>query len=220
MRDSKGTGYYLRISFGKVGEDLENWIKHPLRTAHAKMSPIMGPIADAFGNVDQFGNPIFNPDHQGLVEGLESAGKLAMHLVTRMIPWDSLGQPLEAVARGLYSGWNPDATYGASRLASEMAGITVSRGYPGGPKAGVAHAWDVSQKRSTTDIERDLKQQLEHGVSEDDVRQAGHDQGLTGRQIQGLIKREGTGYVGQTEKAFNKKASPQWKDRAEKALGP
>lgn len=128
----KGTAYYMRLPTGKIGEEFEGWLTSPLEMARKKVSPMVSPLIDTYRNADYFGHPIYDKDARGFSGAAESVGKVVKHFMEAQIPEDSI-----VSAYNLLTGSSGNESLDYMKALGPLGGITFSKGYPGGPEAGI-----------------------------------------------------------------------------------
>lgn len=161
-KDDKGTAYYARFPTGKVGEEFTKWLTDPRHTALAKMSPLVKGIEEDVNNRDNFGRKILDDQAKGFTAGLENIGKAVEHILAGQ-------QGLTEIVKGADSLYQDEKTGTGSVLADSMktfgpmVGITVSKGYPGGPAVGEQNAV-LAKRNDAIDAARpDIKEMVERG---------------------------------------------------------
>lgn len=122
---------YGRLSSGKVAEDMQNWTTQPVSTLMAKLSPEARFVKEVITNDQGFGHKLWDPYDKTPATFVRNAGKVIGAYFESHFP-EGEG---EAIA-GLF---DPGAVkMGAiPRALLPLAGITVSKGAPGGPKMGI-----------------------------------------------------------------------------------
>ena len=133
--DRTGTGIYMRLPLGKTSEDQQNWISQPRTTFLSKLSP-GAKCLYAFGGDDKgFGRKLFDPNETGLQGNLDALYATAGNCAGSILPDKEFG--------AIVSQWNgegePMANIATAALPL-LTGFTISKGFPGGPAAGAAHA--------------------------------------------------------------------------------
>jgi len=127
-----GTAYYMRMPTGKIGEEFMGWMTSPLDMLNKKMSPVLTkPLLETLQNRDYFGHPIYDKNAAGFSGAAENLGKVVTHIMEGLVPQDSLVSSYK-----ILTGSNAkDIDY--LKVGGPLAGITFSKGYPGGPEAGI-----------------------------------------------------------------------------------
>lgn len=156
-----GTAYYMRMPTGKIGEEFEGWLTSPLDMLNKKMSPVITkPLSEAvFGNKDYFGHPIYDKNAAGISGAAENLGKVVMHIMKGMVPEDSIISSYK-ILTGSHA---KDIDY--LKVGGPLAGITFSKGYPGGPEAGILAA---ATRRNKDDISEMLPK-IKEAVENEDI---------------------------------------------------
>jgi hypothetical protein len=168
---SDGTATYYRLPFGKVGEDLEGWMSDPGAMAWQKSGTLVKPAIDigmqAAGHAPESG-PIWAPSDSFL----SAAGKAVAHYAAGQFPVHDF-----QVAYDLATA-KPDAAASPKeqeRTAQErhalelsmLAGITASKGAPGGPEAGQLRAENERFQQQRSYVLSQTHQLLASGRDED-----------------------------------------------------
>jgi hypothetical protein len=93
-----GNTIYVRMPFGKVGEELMAYttLGGAAQKLGAKLSPMVSGGFQAFNGVDHFGRKIYDSDHDA---AMVQVGKAAAFFLKAQTPWDQL-VAMREVARG------------------------------------------------------------------------------------------------------------------------
>lgn len=124
--DKDGNTIYLRLPFGKVGEELAAYTSpnDASKLIANKRSPMLSGAFEALSNQDHWGHPIYNENDNVA----KQAGKMAIHFMKAQTPWDQLVS-MKNVATG-------DADEMDYRKSfSPFAGLTYSKVTGGDVKA-------------------------------------------------------------------------------------
>jgi len=136
-RQEDGTGVYLRNPAGKYPEDIFDYIQRPVQTLNRITSPFVKLGLGIFGNNRGFGRPIYDP-YNGLDRSfLSNAWDVAKYIGEGVTPYSSFIEPVVSLARraaGQPVGGS--AAMDAAKLLGSAVGVTVSKGFPGGPEKG------------------------------------------------------------------------------------
>lgn len=177
-----GTAYYMRLPVGKIGEEFKGWLTSPLEMARKKVSPLVSPLIDTYRNGDYFGHPIYDKDARGISGAVENLGKVVTHIMEDQVPTESI-----ASAYHLLTGSSHNESLDTMKTLGPLAGLTFSKGYPGGPEAGILAA---SSRRHEAEISVALPQIKE--AVESDKEDKAHDLmeklGMTSREQASLIR--------------------------------
>lgn len=153
-----GTAYYMRAPQGKVGEEFIGWMTSPLEMLRKKLSPIASPLVDIYKNEDYFGHPVYDKEAAGLSGAAENLGKVVMHFMKAQVPADSIVTTYNALTGSSVK----EIEY--MKAAGPLAGLTLSKGYPGGPEAGILAA---TMKRHESEIS-DALPKVKKAIESDD----------------------------------------------------
>lgn len=212
-----GTAYYMRIPTGKIGEEFQGWLTSPLDMARRKMSPLVSPLVDIYKNEDYFGHPIYDKDARGISGAAESASKAVGHLFQAQIPGESIKS-----AYHLLTGTSQDKSLEEMKTFGPLAGLTFSKGYPGGPEAGILAA---SSRRHEAEISGALPQ-IKEAVEGGDVKKAQEimdNLGITPRERTLLIRHyehPENKVNPRTMRKFEQTATPEEKELMEEQIEP
>lgn len=201
-----GTAQYVRVPIGAVGEEFKNWLTQPLERIKAKESTLIKPVQDVLFNSDFRGKPIYNPDAKGTYETLQSVGAAMWHIIEGQIPTDAI----KDVYRLLAGKGQDDHTLNVLKVALPIAGVTLSKGYPGGPEGKLE--FDARQRQ---EFERQkalpgIRQDIIDGDM-DSAREAMGKLGMSPRSQMNMIQKTTNprAAIIKNIKTFNKKATPE-----------
>jgi len=158
-----GTANYMRLPTGKIGEEFEGWVTSPLEMARKKTSPLVQPLIDVYRNEDYFGHPVYDKNARGIAGSAENLGKVVTHFMEAQIPEDSI-----AAAYRVLTGASKNESLDKAKFLAPLAGFTFSKGYPGGPEAGILAA---ASRRHEAEVSVALPQ-IRDAVEADDVDKA------------------------------------------------
>jgi hypothetical protein len=176
-----GTGTYIRQPLGKVGEDLMGWMESPNDTLHKKEGTLAKPILDIYNNSDYFGHKVYNDKTPDIGDKLGMMKDVTLHILSAGVPADTI-----KAAGNLISG-KGDKEMSMAKIALPMAGLTVSKGYPGGPEAGVLAATMKRHEQDVSTALPSIKEAVEGG-DVDNARKIMSNLGMTAREQNSLIK--------------------------------
>lgn len=134
--DQDGTAIYGRMPVGKVGEDLQDWALSPTTVLKKKLSPMGHAAYGVLTNDKGFGQKIYDPYDASALGYAQNAGRVAGFVLDSMLP---IG-PFEVLGEMGKKGGKGDASTKLLQLTLPFAGITVSKGAPGGPAMGQLYA--------------------------------------------------------------------------------
>lgn len=206
--DSKtGTASYMRLPTGKIGEEMEGWITSPLEMMRKKQSTFLSPLVDIYKNEDYFGHPIYDKNARGISGAADSLGKAAMHIMKAQFPDDLLDSVYKTLT-------GTDRADNAEKTALSFLGLTMSKGYPGGPEAGILAEATRRHEGEISNSLPKIKAAVE-GDDTDKARDMMTDLGMTPRQQTALIKHyknPGAKVNAAALRTFERIASPDEKD--------
>lgn len=137
--DKDGTAIYARNPAGKIGEEFTNWLTSPLQTLKSKFSTVLQPTYQVITNDAGFGRQVYDPSAKGLSGIATNLGKIVALYLDSQLPIESL----KSAANLLKGQGTPLDTY---KTLGPLAGITFSKGAPGGP--GVGELYDLRAQQN------------------------------------------------------------------------
>ena len=127
---SDGTAIYMRNPTGKIGEEMTGWPTGPLDMLNRKMSTIARPIMQTLTNDRGFGRKVYNPNADTLGGWAKNIGHIVALFMGDQVPLQSISAAIDTLhGRG-------DLATNALQVAGPLAGLTFSKGAPGGPAVG------------------------------------------------------------------------------------
>lgn len=213
--DEAGTATYLRLPTGKIGEEFKGWLTSPLEMLKRKEGTIARPLIQTFITNDKgFGRRVYDPDAKGLKGTAESVGRVVWNLLSQQVPADAL-QSLGDITRG--AGTDLDK----AKVLGPIAGLTFSKGAPGGPAVGELYAEENRRRGAKADVMEEVRHQLKLGnIDKADDLMA--DAGMTRSEINGVMKsfdNPGRALSPQRLRKFNQTAPDEKRDRMQRARG-
>lgn len=175
-----GTASYMRLPTGKIGEEFEGWLTSPLEMMRRKQSTMVSPLVDLYKNEDYFGHPIYDKEAKGFSGAGESLGKAALHILKAQYPENFV----DSVYKFLTGTERED---NAQKSALAFLGLTMSKGYPGGPEAGILAAATRRHEALISESLPKIKKAIEADDTEK-ARQIMEELGMTNRQQTAYIK--------------------------------
>jgi hypothetical protein len=146
-----GTAIYARAPVGKIGEEYVGWFSGPLDMIRKKLSTIARPMLQILANDAGFGRKVYEPNPDTTAKQLGVAIAIAKHLAGAQLPEGQINA-LSDLVKG-----EGDAKVNALQTFGPIAGVTFSKGAPGGPSTGFYY--DIKNR-----------QQFEENVAMPDVR--------------------------------------------------
>jgi len=161
-RQEDGTAIYLRNPTGKFAEDIFDYIQRPAETLRRITSPFVRLGTGILGNTRGLGRSVYDP-YAGLSESfLQNAWDIAKFVVEGTTPFTSLIEPtgdLIKSAAGQPAGASPAMSL--AKIGGSAVGLTISKGYPGGPAKGEIAAArrgaEFALQRAMPDIRAKIK---------------------------------------------------------------
>ena len=136
-----GTAEYIRIPFGKVGEDLEKAITSPVELAWNKLSPVMGfTMGLVLGDKSKqrgYGIEVYDPDGSTI----KAAGDIILYFLETSYA-DDYAETIVNAAFG------DEKDKDAWKAVMMTAGFSFSKGAPGGPARGTIFAEEERRQRA------------------------------------------------------------------------
>lgn len=129
-RAADGSAVYMRLPMGKIGEEFEGWLTKPLEMLKRKESTIARPAIETFTNDKGFGRHVYDPYDKAPGASVRALGRIVMNFMGEQVPLAAI----DGVKR-LITG-EGDARVNAAQSLGPLAGITFSKGAPGGPEMG------------------------------------------------------------------------------------
>jgi hypothetical protein len=209
-----GAAIYARNPTGKFGEELLGYPTQPMEMLRRKLSPMAGGILDILENDKGFGQKIYDENDWTISGDVATAIAAAKHLVMRHLPEGQISAGLD-----LLHG-DGDTKANALRLVGPMFGFTASEGRPGGMAKGELAAVQEEAKVKFGLAWPDIKKQILRG-DEDSARAAMTGLGLSVREQISLmnVAKNPSAIKGRTALDFMRKASPEQRERFDRARG-
>lgn len=139
-----GTAVYIRLPTGKVGEEFQGYLTHPLEMLKAKQGTLVRPIYQTLANDKGFGRKVYDDQEPGIQGMFRAVGNITWNILQDQIPVDSI-----AAGYHLLSGRGDETD--ALKTVGPLLGLTFSKGAPGGPEVGVMFE---AEKRHQDEVAR------------------------------------------------------------------
>lgn len=127
-----GTAVYGRLPTGKTVEDQWHWLTQPVTTLHQKLSPYGRLVSAIWSNDKGFGRKLYDPYDHTAHGVAKNVGRIVWDTMQSIAP---TGQ-LQGLKDAVVGGPGVDQKTAALQALLPVAGITVSKGAPGGPAMG------------------------------------------------------------------------------------
>ena len=204
-----GTAIYARNPVGKIGEEFEGYLTGPLDMIRRKMGTIARPGWQILSNDAGFGRKIYDPNADTPGKYIANLGRIAAHLAESQVPVGQISA-LSDLVKG-----QGDPTVNKLQGFGPLAGVTFSKGAPGGPAVGeLYHAremHDYAVQAALPDIRKQFVNGDQNGA-EQAMDQLGIPQGLQ-RWYKKVWADPTLRLGGRTLKDFNTYATPEQKSR-------
>jgi hypothetical protein len=211
--DKNGTAIYIRLPFGKIGEEFESYLGSPLQILKNKESTFLRPLLQTLQNDKGNGQKVYVEKDPALKE----ASDIALNALSQQIPLDAI----ESGRRAISGKEDGKRGIDAARTLAPLAGITVSQGFPGGPAEGLAFHTrkDLADMRARELPE--INQMIREGNLDDAVQKMVGLQ-MTGSEIRARIKGQlspQSRMSARNLQEFYRTASPEDQERMSALLG-
>lgn len=125
-----GTAIYMKNPLGKIGEEFEGWQTGPLDMLRRKMGTISRPLEQVIANDKGFGQKVYNPYAETPVEWAKNMARITSLFLGDQVPLQSVQAAWDMLNGRGNVGVEALQTFGP------LAGMTFSKGAPGGPAVG------------------------------------------------------------------------------------
>jgi hypothetical protein len=208
-----GTAIYARLPTGKIGEEFSGYLTGPLDMIRKKLGTIARPAWQIMSNDKGFGQKVYDPNADTPAKYLRNLGLIAETLAESQIPEGQF-----SALSDLVKGENDPKT-DALQAFGPIAGVTFSKGAPGGPAVGELYADREKHDFEVYSHMPEIRKQIARG----DI--MGARQAMTGlgipRGLQDFYVRTtmnpATRLGGRTLKDFYQYATPEQRQRLEDA---
>jgi hypothetical protein len=161
--DNQGTGVYVRLPTGKIGEEFIDWATSPLQILQRSEGTITRPIFQTLMNDKGFGRQIYDAEEPGFKGATRAVGNILWNFVSQQFPSDSI-QSAVRIAKG----YGDDVD--AYKVIGPLFGVTFSRGAPGGPEVGEVYRAERRHRQLVAEAMPEVKELLKQGDEEGALR--------------------------------------------------
>lgn len=126
----EGRAIYGRNPVGKIGEEFTGWMAHPAAKLQSKLSTIVRPIWKILDNDAGFGRKIYDPHPDTIAKYAGVVADIAKYFIAAQTPEGQL-----SAFKNLLTG-EGNQKLNILQAIGPLAGVTFSKGHPGGPAAG------------------------------------------------------------------------------------
>jgi hypothetical protein len=152
-----GTAIYARNPVGKIGEEFTGYLSGPLDMLRRKLGTIARPVWQVLANDKGFGRKVYDPNADTPEKYLKNAGAIASHFATSQIPEIQLSSAADlATGQG-------DRTLALAQTFGPIAGVTFSKGAPGGPAAGELFRAQEQHRFDVSEAMPDIRKMIQNG---------------------------------------------------------
>ncbi len=208
-----GTAIYARNPAGKIGEEFTGYLTGPLDMIRRKLGTIARPAWQVMNNDAGFGRKVYDPTADTPAKYLANLGRIVTHLVGSQLPEGQLGA-LQDLVKG-----DGDPKVNALQAFGPVAGITFSKGAPGGPGVGELYQAKAMHDYAVDAALPDIRKQIQRGDlagAQQRMTELGVAPGLQKFYIKTSIN-PSTRLGGRTLRDFYQYATPEQRDRMERA---
>ena len=152
-----GTAIYARNPAGKIGDEFAGYMTGPLDMMRRKLGTIARPAWQIMSNDAGFGRKVYDPDADTPARYLANLGRIARHIAGSQLPEGQMG-----AVRDLVTGQG-DAKVNALQALGPFAGVTFSKGAPGGPAVGEMYANKAQFEFRVQQAMPDVRRQIQRG---------------------------------------------------------
>jgi hypothetical protein len=212
--EDDGTAIYARNPFGKIGEEFIGWMTSPFDMVHRKLSTFARPISEVDHNDRGFGRKLYNPYADTTQEYVKNIGRIAAAFVGQQLPTDSAKAAL-ALMRGDKTG----KTMNQYKVFGPLAGLTFSKGAPGGPAAGELFRARDQHDFAVQQAMPDIRAMIKNGEEKEAralMKELGIPHGLQDYYVKST-KHPETYVKGRAAKDFQKYGTPEQVERFNQA---
>lgn len=208
-----GTAIYARNPFGKIGEEFLGYMTGPLDMLRRKQGTIARPLWQIASNDAGFGRKVYDPNADTPAKYLKNIGLIAAHIIGAQLPTGQL-----TAATDLVKG-DGDPKVNLLQAVGPIAGVTFSKGAPGGPAVGeMYHARQVHDFQVQMALP-DIRKQIQRGDlagAQQRMDELAIPKGLQKYYIRTTMN-PATRLGGRTLKDFYLYATPEQRQRLERA---
>jgi hypothetical protein len=152
-----GTAIYMRNPIGKIGEEFAGWASGPLDMIRRKLGTVARPAWQVLSNDKGFGRKVYDPNADTLGGYVKNMGRIVAHFLTAQGPEGQIG-----AAADLATGQG-DPKVAAAQALGPIAGVTFSRGAPGGPAAGELYKASEEHQFKVNEALPDIRRMIQGG---------------------------------------------------------
>lgn len=152
-----GTAIYARNPVGKIGDEFAGYFDGPIDMLRKKEGTIARPLLQIYSNDAGFGRKIYDPNAETLSQRAGVIGAIAKHLIASQLPVGQISAFSDLV-KG-----EGDPKVNAMQAFGPFAGVTFSKGAPGGPAVGEMYAAKNQHEFAVNQAMPDIRKQIKRG---------------------------------------------------------
>jgi hypothetical protein len=179
-KQKDGTGIYARNPVGKIGEEMLGWSTTPIDMVRRKLSTFARPIYQMLSNNTGFDRHLYDPHPHTPMDWIKNVGRIAWAFVGAQVPGDSI----TAAGRLATGQAQPMDPY---KVIGPLAGVTFSKGAPGGPAVGEMWAAEDAKRERVNRAMPDIRDLIRAG-KEDEARQRMDELGMSPKSQANVFK--------------------------------
>jgi hypothetical protein len=155
-----GTAIYARNPAGKIGEEFTGWLTEPINMLRREGGTIAKPGWEIFANDKGFGRKIYDPNAEVPADIVKNIGRVAQHLATAQTPEGQIRAGVD-LAKG-----EGDKKLNLLQLLGPVAGVTFSKGAPGGPAQGELYRAQEHHRFKVNEALPEIRRMIRNGDGE------------------------------------------------------
>jgi len=152
-----GTAIYARNPVGKIGEEFSGYFGSPIDMLRKKQGTIARPLLQLLSNDGGFGRKIYDPTADTPASYAGNIWAIVKHLVGSQLPEGQI-TAFSDLVKG-----QGDAKVNALQALGPFAGVTFSKGAPGGPAVGEMYANKSRVEFAQAQALPDIRKQIQRG---------------------------------------------------------
>jgi hypothetical protein len=156
--DKDGTAIYARNPFGKIGEEFIGYLTSPFDMVRRKMSTMARPAYQIMSNDKGFGRKLYDPYAETPADWAKNIGRIVTAIGEQQIPIESIKAGIE-----LAKGREANAEMNKLKILGPLAGVTFSKGAPGGPAAGILYRSEDRYHFRLNEALPDIRKMIQDG---------------------------------------------------------
>lgn len=152
-----GTAIYARNPVGKIGDEFSGYFDGPIDMARKKEGTLARPLLQIYSNDAGFGRKVYDPHAETLSERAGVIGAIAKHLIASQLPVGQISAFSDLV-KG-----EGDKFVNMAQALGPFAGVTFSKGAPGGPAVGEMYDAKSRHQFAVDQALPDIRKQIKRG---------------------------------------------------------